>query len=117
MEQASRSAAAGLTLVLTFLSLLHLESEVECTYGEVDSLRVGLPHGAQQVQDIVPLLPHQARQQLRYPRQPVVGGDPIEVLVHSLLEESIIVRMYVRRSMDLSKVDISVIFRNNFYDL
>ena len=72
------------TVVLTFLSLLHLESEVECAYGEVDGLRVGLPHRAQQVQDIVPLLPYQARQQLWYPWQPVVGRDAIIVLVHCL---------------------------------
>ena len=46
--------------IRTFLSLLHLEGEVECSDGEVDGLRVGLSHGTQQVQDVAPFLANQA---------------------------------------------------------
>lgn len=35
------------TKSLTLFSLFHLEGEVECADGEVDGLRIGLPHGAQ----------------------------------------------------------------------
>ena len=69
---------------LTLLSLLHLEGEVEGPDGEVHGLGKLLAHGAQQVEDTPTFLAHQARQQLWYPWQPMVGCDAVVVLVHSL---------------------------------
>ena len=46
---------------LTFLSLFHLKSKVEGTNGKVDSLWVGLPHGAEQVEDVGTLTANKAR--------------------------------------------------------
>ena len=44
--------------ILTFLSLLHLESEVESSDGEVHRLRVGLAHRAEEVEDVAAFFPH-----------------------------------------------------------
>ena len=64
----SHSICTQIYYILTFFSLLHLKSEVESSDGEVDRLWVGLADGAEEVEDVVALLPHQAGEQLRYPR-------------------------------------------------
>lgn len=46
---------------LTFLPLFHLKSEVEGTNGKVDGLWVGLPHGAEQVENVGTLTTNKAR--------------------------------------------------------
>ena len=71
---------------LTLLPLLQLEGKVEGADGEVHCLGVGLAHGAEQVEDVAALLPHQAGQQLWYPWQPQDRGDADVVLVHSLCQ-------------------------------
>ena len=71
----------------TLFPLLHLECEVQSSYGEVDGLGVRLTHGTEEIENVTPLLSHKARQELRYPWQPVVRRDAIVILIHSLRTE------------------------------
>ena len=66
---------------LTFLPLLHLECEVECANGEVHCLGEGLAHGAEKIEDVAALLPDEARQQLRDPREPESRRDADAILI------------------------------------
>ena len=51
----------------TFLSLFHLDGEVQRSDGKVDCLWVHLPHRAEQVDDVGALITDQTHQQLRNP--------------------------------------------------
>ena len=79
------------TLKRTFLSLLHLEREIQRPDGEVHGLGIALPHRAEQIEYLSPLSPNQAGQQLGYPWQPVYGGDPHVVLIDGFGECSLVV--------------------------
>ena len=57
--------------ILTSLTLLNLEGEVQGSDGEVDGLGVHPAHLTQQVHDEAPLTPHQTGQQLRDPETAV----------------------------------------------
>ena len=85
----SHSICTQIYYILTFFSLLHLKSEVESSDGEVDRLWVGLADGAEEVEDVVALLPHQAGEQLRYPWQPQDWRYADVVLINSFCQCSL----------------------------
>ena len=64
------------------LPLLNLQGQVEGTDGKVDGLRVHPAHCAQEVEDPLAFRPHQAGEELGYPRQPLDGGHPLIVRVY-----------------------------------
>ena len=80
MKEGKKDGGGGVR-ELTFLPLLHLECEVECANGEVHCLGEGLAHGAEKIEDVAALLPDEARQQLRDPREPESRRDADAILI------------------------------------
>ena len=85
----SLSSPLSLPLSLSQYSstFLFLECEIECSYWEVDSLREGLSHVAEQVEDVLAFASSQAGEQLWYPWQPIHGENRRIVLVDGLCKK------------------------------
>ena len=69
-------------------TFLFLECQIECSYWKVDSLREGLAHVAEQVENVLAFASSQAGEQLWYPWQPIHGENHRIVLVDGLCKKS-----------------------------
>ena len=86
--------------ILTSLTLLNLEGEVQGSDGEVDGLGVHPAHLTQQVHDEAPLTPHQTGQQLRDPETAVSCIHFPSILSHKVYIYFNLSYIYLLQSME-----------------